>query len=893
MNLATMLVMPAVTLSLACSAPEAQPVNLHSTPDPGLYVWWEAEDAVATNMSAQFDFAPANADEAAVLSGGTWIGAGGQHGETKFAEYEVTVPEGGQYHLYVRKFWKHGPYRWRFNDGPWTEIGGDVALLDGVQLRQFLVANWTPGGPVELEAGTHRFRIELTVNEGAAAFDAFILTRGAFLANGKLRPGERYGTAPEGWFAFEPDPDSFRESPLDLRWLNEAFAGEHGHIRVEGDQFVNDAGPIRFWAVNAGPDVVRMDRPSVDYLARWLAKNGVNMVRYHGAVFTHNPNEVALDESMIESVQYFVAAMKREGIYVGLSIYFPLWLNAYEAQGLAGYSGQHPFGIQFFGEVFNQWYRAWWRELLTRENPHTGMTLAADPAVAYAELVNEDSYFFWTFTPYNNVPEAQMATLERQFAGWLRERYGSPQAALDAWGGDRIRGDLPEQGRIGILNHGRDGRSDQRAQDTVRFLAEDQRAWFEANERFLKEELGFQGLVHGSNWITADARVLGPVDKWTNTANDFMDRHGYFDPLHQGDMASYSLNAGERFVNASKLLFQGNNPVENPNQLSFGNPIADLQYNGMPSMISEVNWPMPNRFRTEFAPLAAAYGSLQGSNAIVHFALSGPSWMRKHSKFPIAIPTVMGQFPALALMYRRGDVTTAEAAVEVTLNLGDMFALRGGPVEAPQNLEALRAADVQVTAEPSSAQIDPRAFWVGRVKKQFSDGPGSVRTAPLGDYISDETRTIRSLTGELNWNWGDGIVRVNTERAQGAFGFLAASRIDLKDVVIATDMEYASVFVVSLDGQPVAESSRMLLQVMTEDKPYGWTTTEGPMFEIVSTGQPPIVVREARGTITWNRPDASALRITALDLNGYPIGEVGRGDGFPLRPNVLYYLVER
>ena len=53
------------------------------------------------------------------------------------------------------------------------------------------------------------------------------------------------------WFAFNPPTDTFAESPIDLRFLNEKFAGEHGLITTRGDEFIHGASrePVRFWAV--------------------------------------------------------------------------------------------------------------------------------------------------------------------------------------------------------------------------------------------------------------------------------------------------------------------------------------------------------------------------------------------------------------------------------------------------------------------------------------------------------------------------------------------------------------------------------------------------------------------------------------------------------------------
>ena len=43
----------------------------------------------------------------------------------------------------------------------------------------------------------------------------------------------------------------------------------------------------------------------------------------------------------------------------------------------------------------------------------------ADKALEHgAEIINEDSYFFWTFNP-QAVPEPELKILEAQFGDWL------------------------------------------------------------------------------------------------------------------------------------------------------------------------------------------------------------------------------------------------------------------------------------------------------------------------------------------------------------------------------------------------------------------------------------------------------------------------------------------
>ena len=43
------------------------------------------------------------------------------------------------------------------------------------------------------------------------------------------------------WFSFNPPNDPFTECAIDLRALNEKFAGEHGVIAAQGDEFVHAA----------------------------------------------------------------------------------------------------------------------------------------------------------------------------------------------------------------------------------------------------------------------------------------------------------------------------------------------------------------------------------------------------------------------------------------------------------------------------------------------------------------------------------------------------------------------------------------------------------------------------------------------------------------------------
>ena len=867
-------------------------------------IWWEAERPAATNFPKRTWFSPKNAKERGCLSEGAWITSmGKRQGAPLFLKYEVDVPKDGTYAFWARKFWKHGPFRWRFDEAPWRTCGRDVALADSVTLRKFVCANWVALGDVKVGKGRRSLHVELLAKEGGAAtsaFDCFVLSPGPFVPRGKLKPGTKLGRAPAGWFAFEPDPDTFAaDALLDLRSLNEKEAGEHGHIRAaDGDFVLGSTGtPVRFWAVNCGPNVIKVDRASVDYLARKLAKLGVNMVRYHGPIFDRKARDpAAVDRKFLGALHYFVAAMKKQGIYTKLSFYFPLWFNVRPEYKVRGWSGKgKPFALLFFHPDMQRIYKAWAKALLTTRNPHTGLPLGQDPAVAIVEIVNEDNYFFWTFKPYGTIPAGIMPWLERAYGAWVARKYGSLDKARRAWGGGRpVKGDDFANGRAGLYpawnmtRRGLKQANRRRVQDQVQFLTEHLRAFFAEMREYFRNDLGAKCLVSATNWKTADAVLLEALDRHAYSACEVIDRHGYFGGMHKGPRAGFSLNKGDQYKDRCALF--------EPERL----PVAQVQYEGHLNIISEINWPMPNRFRADMPFLCALYGSLQGTDGFFHFAVGTADWVPQHPKFSIYSPVIMGQFPAAALIYRKGYVKRGPVVVREAAKLSDLYALKGTAISEPQNLDDLRQADVPkggVLDTERARGIDPLAYYVGQVVRRVGEDPGRSQVRDLSPYVDRTKKTIASATGELRWDYGKGIVTFNTPLAQGAAGFLRqAGSIKLDHITIRSQNKYGSVALVSLDGRPLRTSRRMLLQVMTEDANHGWATSGGAWTTITSLGGPPVVVREISGRVSITRPDAGKLGATALDFNGRRRATMSRPTKaallIDLLPDCLHYLVK-
>ena len=704
-------------------------------------------------------------------------------------------------------------------------------------------------------------------------------------------------TGQSGWFPFDPGPDPFADSPIDLRRLNEKLAGEGGFIAVRNGRFVHSATgePVRFWAVN-GPPGEDHDRAALRHTARLLAKYGVNLVRRHGPVFNALGQ---VDPAAIQHAIAVVEEMKAQGIYTHLSIYFPLWFTpGPDHPWLKGYDGRtHPFAALMFNPQFQDQYRQWWRALLTTRSQTTGKALIDEPALFGVELQNEDSFFFWTFDA-KNLPDTQLRILEKRFGDWLIARYHSLDAALAAWKGQKIERDAPADGRIGfrplwnMFNE-----KSARDQDTARFLTEVQAQFYQDTTQFLRG-LGFKGLITPSNWATASPAIFGPLEKLTYTTGDFVDRHGYFECNHRGDNAAWSIRNGQSYSDRSALRFDAPDPAE-PKQ--FVNPVMDPHYDGKPSMISETTFCRPNRFRSEAPFYFATYGALQDSDAIVHFAFDGNRWTVKPGfwmqPWTLLTPAMMGQFPAAALIYRRGLVRPGQVMAEIDLSKRDLFQLKGTPLPQDAALDELRLADVPAGSELASGQrIDPLIHYVGRVNVNFVEQDGSVHLRSLEPFVNHAGKTVTSSTGELKLDYGKGVLIVNAPRAQGISGALKlAGATELKDLRIDSNLELGHIMAVSLDDQPLSRSARILLQVMSEEQETNHKTepVSATVKRIVEIGTDPWQLRFFEGTVQLKRADAAQLKVTALDLNGYPASPSGDARQVRLNPATLYYLITR
>ena len=699
-------------------------------------------------------------------------------------------------------------------------------------------------------------------------------------------------TAGNTW-PFNPGEDHYLASALlDLRGMNEKVAGENGFVKLSADgmSFVRgDGAPIRFWAANAAGQTTAQ---ACDQQMRFLAKRGVNMVRLHRQIA--NAKEGAkitdVDEKELDTIFHYVAAAKKNGIYLTISPYWAA-LRAPRSLQVEDYSESALWGVMFINTRLQEAYKGWVKELYTRVNPYTGVALKDDPAVAIIQVQNEDSLLFWTF---QGIKPAQRRLLGRKFGDWLTEKYGSIAKASQAWGGEKVKDDDFGAGVAGMyqtwnLLQPANGNVAKRMADQTEFLGWVQHKFYADMEAHYRA-IGCKQLVNAMNWRTADQVKLDDLERWTYTANEVLAVNNYVGGIHAGANNGYRIDPGHYLTNKSVLR----HPEELPANLK--------QVVGHPMMITEIAWTHPDLYQTEGPFLMAAYQSLNGVDCAYWFSMEQPGWFTDPrrmfwkvgnsyalDKWSGNVPQVAGMFPACAIAFREGLIKQADAPVVYEERaMADLYARKVPIISEGGKFDPNRDAGSFAPESKIKQEVDRLAFLVGPVEVKFGGNEANSRVTDLSKYVDRQNGVVKSVTGQIELDWKRGVCTVATPTFAGVSGFLkdAGGEFALGDATISSQNEYATIALAPMDGKPLASSKKVLVQVGTTAKLTGWTTKQATFQadagngkpervegeQIVNTGAPPWQVGRTHAAIRLK--NTGITKATALDPNGYAAGNV-------------------
>jgi hypothetical protein len=724
-----------------------------------------------------------------------------------------------------------------------------------------------------------KFRYAFAAFLGLGWLAAFAL----LLQSSDWRPGDS-----EEWFAFSLPWDDGRPTFIGPRL--ETPAGLRGFVQVgtDGDFYFQDGRSARFWGVAVGAELSIPPKEIAEVLALRLAKLGFNLVRLSGidrVLFEPGaPDTRHLDASRLDRFDYWVSQLKAHGIYIDLVLVYsrrfrpgdgvidgdaPVFNQTYEGQRLLrSMAFVDPYLLKLQKEFAQQFF--------SHRNPYTGNTYAEEPAMAMLEIINETSLTYGWLRDFLNEdsPEPIRLTsyysqlLDARWNLWLLRRYGSRDSVAQAWLPETLtqaqQGLLPEEDPAAgtvrrILYSERDRYSKARAQDLLRFYSELERGYFRDFSKYLKEELGVKVPVSGTHIFHGMANQLAQAEM------DFAGGHVQWQhPLKARTQRWTELPI--RFLNTPMVKGEPTNIPYKADWIETRNTLSRLAYGmsigGKPFVVSEYNHAFPNEYQAEFPLITSAYSRLQGWDGfVVHVYAYRPQDLTRreiHDVFTIHNnPIVLVQMPIASVLFRRGYVQAAQKRMLV-------------PYTEEQAFQALLDCGMDLYCVLDRRGLNPEAALVHGVDDLFlsaarASSPEYTSSGPKigpSPYVSD--------TGELNWDTDRGRVLIDTDFVQAAVGFLGGRTIRLKYLTIQAQTDFAAIALVSLDGEPIPRSRRLLLTATSRVKNRDMVVQRDLVgFRLLTDwGRAPVLVQDVRARLQLTLRGPQALQVFRLDERG-------------------------
>jgi hypothetical protein len=649
----------------------------------------------------------------------------------------------------------------------------------------------------------------------------------------------------------------------DVSFLLEAPAGRDGFIRVKDGHFAKPHGErFRIWGVNTTAANVCPAKEDAPAIAANFARLGLNCIRFHFfdtpyGVFDANRNDTrALDPDKLDRMDFFIAELKKQGIYVDLNLNVARkfkpgdGVRDYE---LFGYGK----GMTYFDDRLLMLQKEYAKQLLTHRNPYTKSEYRNEPAILMIEMLNENSlveswvngHLLGKQTRKNpgtwcDIPASYAEELTKQYNAWLRKRL-SPDDLNQMRTMAGVSGGAPIPRLTGkeIL-----GAPVKRFRTEAAFYMEIEDNFFQSMRRYLKDELGVKPLLLGTsdhNHWWSGYPLLHSTSRL-----DVVDGHAYFQhPSYIDDP-----DTGKRIS-----FTIGNSAMVNDPLTSTVVEVSRSAVAGKPYTVSEVNHPFPSEYASEGIPILGAYAALQDWDGLFWFTFGGksPGSYEALSFFDFSPdPVKVTELATGALMFLRHDVNAAERTVTRSYSLDNVYdSLRLPKTEKPYFTPGFPLS-LPLEHEVRIASLD------GEPTRAFMDG--------------NHENPILSDTKQLAWYTSPektGFVTVDTRRYQALVGFLKANPKQLGNLSAEIENAFGAITLASLDGAPLSQSAKMLLTAGSRTANTGQQWNE-KRNSLTNWGRTPVLIEPVVGTIKLKDLDGAAkVEAVALHGDGRPLGQ--------------------
>jgi hypothetical protein len=610
-------------------------------------------------------------------------------------------------------------------------------------------------------------------------------------------------------------------------------------------------------------------------------------VRFHfldsnwsDSLFVKGRNDTrALDPNQLDKLDWFVAELKKRGIYTNLN------LNVGRTFRKGDGVRDHEYlsfakVVNYFDEQVQMLHKEYAGQLLTHHNPYTNAEYRHEPAVAIVELVNENSIVEAWFSDrllgrntqknpgtWTDITAWYAEQLTQKYNRWLQQNL-SPEELKDL----RKAAGVGEGEPIPRLTKAqfKDAPA-QRFHTEAAFYMHLEHEYFQGMYDYLKNDLGVKSLVVGTsdhNHYNSGYPLLA-----STSLCDVVDGHVYWQHPN--------------YIRDPKAGRQGftipNTPMVDEPSNSTVVQLSRSAVAGKPYTVSEINHPFPNEYACEGVGILAAYAALHDWDGIFFYTFEHKTpagWdARIPSHFEIRPdPVKMANIAAGAYLFLRGDVQPAQGTLYRSYS----------PQEVRESIRSTQRPFFTPGFHPALALMHAT-----RIRDFVQSG---------GPYPEVKTpNAIVSDTGQLTWHHSgrnQGLVTIQTDRSQGLIGFVGRAAEPLKNLTATVDNEFCSIILTSLDDKPIAEAAHLLLVATARCANTGMKWND-ERTSLTDWGTGPTVIEPVTGSVTLrNIESVRQIEVTALDSGAKPLGEPApaekTGDGYRIsiaEPTTPWYLI--
>lgn len=673
-------------------------------------------------------------------------------------------------------------------------------------------------------------------------------------------------------------------------------------VTAQGEEMVRNGQPVRFWGINVNLQPWHTNE-SIDKMVDRIAAVGFNAVRlwpnwktFYGSDVRNSkltPKQGFAfqdykpgDGSQLDLFDRFLYRCWERGISVymtSLAYYPPIYTtvgfvdmiptsNLDRTEWISAMKGS-----RWEKGVYDPWWvlhylderlQAVWLKhadlFLDHVNKYTGIRNADDNNIVMWQLHNESKFIsefmlnnkYRISDPhYRPFPRYFQKKLKSKFNEFLTRKYGRSDALVKAWGKLR-NGESLEAMTVdaGVRDAQNIPYEHDRASDFTEFVLLLVKDW---NTRFIAHA---RSHAQDSKQGIGVAPIATDTFGWTNPA--------HFASVYDGSMVAFGNYPDPeprgRDTDEPQKLFLRHSGAWGP--LDFARPF------GKPAVIYETNYNRFALYDAELPWLLATFASWQNINGVFFYFWNAPA--------PEELP---GPYGKNVFAYRGHEIWGDETYTAAIQAAGDAYLHRLLPAASNPTVFSYRR---ELASDPDwytwdfhqrnpSSQPDLKGLSLGQAKQLMSYMQGTAFVHGARTRVSENQTEDMLITGslfptamggdfrpsqDLYWQGSSGHLWINRPTIKAFVGYLTGNRISWSGGFSIVNLNpeelgageghraFVAVSIISLDGQPLAESQNVRVNAISHSYHKGmiWRNARGGS----NSGEGPVVVRRVSGRLS-------------------------------------------